>query len=103
MPRHVRQYGLGNRSARLRLPISSKPVYVKIGPGLSLGYRRNATSGSWVLRVADGKSGHWTRRLGAADDFNDADQIKVFDFWGAQDTARKLARGRPAMLTPANF
>ena len=91
MPRHVRQYGLENRSARLRLPISSKPLFVKIGSGLSLGYRRNATSGSWVLRVADGKGGHWTRRLGAADDFDDADQIKVFDFWGAQDTARKLA------------
>ena len=33
---------------------SKKPTFVRIGDGLGLGYRRNRTAGTWVVRVADG-------------------------------------------------
>ena len=80
------------RTSRLKLPVAKKPVFVKIGPGIGLGYRRNQTVGTWVLRVANGKRGNWTRAIAAADDFMDADGSTVLDFWQAQDRARALAR-----------
>jgi integrase len=82
------------RTSRLKLPVAKKPVFVKIGPGIGLGYRRNQTVGTWVLRVANGKRGNWTRAIAAADDFADADGKMVLDFWQAQDRARALARAR---------
>jgi integrase len=80
------------RTSRLKLPVAKKPVFVKIGPGIGLGYRRNQTVGTWVLRVANGKRGNRTRAIAAADDFMDADGDMVLDFWQAQDRARALAR-----------
>src|SRR5215470_15738399 len=96
MARRTRAAGLEARSTRLRLPIAKKPIFVKIGPGLGLGYRRNATAGTWVVRVADGKGGNWTKAIGIADDFADADGKTVLDFWQAQDRARTVARDRRA-------
>jgi integrase len=93
MARRTRGAGLEARSSRLKLPVAKKPVFVKIGPGLGLGYRRNATAGTWVVRVADGKGGNWTKAIGLADDFNDVDGKTVLDFWQAQDRARAVARG----------
>jgi|SRR5271154_3155512 hypothetical protein len=92
MARSIRSATLETRSARLRLPVARKPVFVKLGPQLGLGYRRNQTVGTWVLRVADGKGGNWLRAIGAADDFTDADGEDVLDFWQAQDKARSLER-----------
>ena len=93
MPRHARAYGLERRAARLKQPIARKPVFAKIGPGLSLGYRRNVGPGTWVVAVADGKGGHWTKAIGAADDFEDANGGSILSVWQAQDRARDLARG----------
>jgi len=98
---------LENRSARLRLPVAKKPVFVKIGPGLSLGYRRNQSSGTWVARVADGEGGNWTKAVGTADDFEGADGTAVLDFWQAQEKARAIGRNnhfgaaRPATVDEA--
>ena len=92
MARRARGAGLEARSSRLKLPVAKKPIFVKIGPGLGLGYRRNATAGTWVVRVADGKGGNWTKAIGIADDFADADGKTVLDFWQAQDRARTVAR-----------
>jgi hypothetical protein len=58
-----------------------------------LGYRRNKTAGSWVVRAADGKGGNWTQAFAVADDFEDANGTEVLNFWQAQDRARVLARG----------
>jgi hypothetical protein len=41
MARSIRSSTLETRSARLRLPISKVPVFVKIGPKIGLGYHRN--------------------------------------------------------------
>ena len=92
MARSTRSSTLETRSARLRLPIAKKPVFVKIGPGVGLGYRRNRTAGTWVARVADGKGANWTKALGNADDLDDADGSQVLDFWHAQEKARVLGR-----------
>ncbi len=61
MARKVRASGLETRTARLKRAIAKKPEFVRIAPGVSLGYRRNATSGTWVARVADGRGGNWTK------------------------------------------
>jgi hypothetical protein len=67
--------------------LARKPKFVRIGPGLSLGYRRNHVAGTWVLRVADGKGGAVTRAMGTADDFTDADGATVLNYWQAQEKA----------------
>jgi integrase len=92
MPRNVRNSLLETRSKRLRLPVARKPVFVRIGPGLSLGYRRNQVSGTWVLRIADGQGGSRTAAIGFADDHDDADGEQFLDFWQAQERAKTTAR-----------
>jgi integrase len=42
--------------------------------------------------VADGKGGNWTKAIGNADDFEEADGNNTLDFWQAQDRARVIAR-----------
>jgi len=92
MARAVRKASLETRTARLKLPVARKPLFIRIGPGLSLGYRRNQVAGTWVLRVADGKGGAITRAIGTADDFTDADGASVLNYWQAQDKAQSVAR-----------
>jgi integrase len=92
MARSTRSSSLETRTSRLKLSISKKPMFVKIAPGVGLGYRRNQTAGTWVARVADGKGGNWTKAIGNADDFDDADGGYVLDFWRAQEKARTLGR-----------
>jgi len=52
---------------------------VRIAPGISLGYRRNATAGTWVVRVASGDGNAWTKRVGTADDLDDVRRGKEAD------------------------
>src|SRR5262249_22180894 len=68
-------------------------VFTRIGPGIALGYRRNKTVGTWVARVADGKGGNWTRGIGVADDFDEADGNRALTYWQAQERARAISRG----------
>jgi integrase len=93
MTRSTRATNLETRTARLRLPVARKPVWVKMGFGFALGYRRNQTAGSWSVRVADGKGAHWIRAIGTADDYDTADNDTILDFWQAQDRARTIALG----------
>ena len=92
MARRVRSGELETRSSRLRLPVTSKPVFAKIGVGIGLGYRRNATAGSWVVRLADGKGGYRTDTIATADDHDEADGRGVLTFWQAQDRTRAMAQ-----------
>jgi integrase len=72
--------------------MAKKPLFVKIGLGIGLGYRRNATAGTWVARISDGKGGNWTKAFAIADDYDEADGKEILDFWQAQDRARAIAR-----------
>src|SRR6516225_7219479 len=105
MARRPRASRLENRTNRLKLTPRLKPYdFVTLAPGIALGYRRNA--GTWVVRVANGKGGNWTKGFAVADDHEDADGDHVFDFWQAQDNAKALARGtsdngRPCTVSEA--
>ena len=95
MARRPRAARLETRTARLKLPVRRKPHdFTTISPGIALGYRRCTSAGRWVVKVADGHGGHWTKALGLADDFEDADGEHVLTWWRAQDKARALARGK---------
>ncbi len=96
MAHSARAPNLETRAKRLKLPVAKKPVFVRIAPGISLGYRRNETAGTWVVRVADGKSGAWTKRIGSADDLDESDRQNVLTFWEAQTQAKAVARGNRA-------
>jgi integrase len=87
MARSIRSNHLENRTKRLKLPIDKKPVFIRIAPNLSLGYRRNQTDGTWVMRTYDPEKGYTTSGIGYADDYSN-DGMTFFD---AQNTARKLA------------
>jgi integrase len=93
MARSIRSNTLEARSNRLKLPVAREPEWVRIGDGLSLGYRRNRTAGTWVVRRADGKGGYERKAIGTADDYEDANGRDVLDYWRACDKARHLARG----------
>ena len=93
MAQSTRAPKLENRANRLKLPIAKKPVFVRVAPGISLGYRRNATSGTWVVRVASGNGSAWTKRVGTADDYDESDAIAILTFWQAQTQAKIMARG----------
>ena len=92
MARSVRNAGLETRTARLKLPVARKPLFIRIGPGLSLGYRRNQVAGTWVLRLADGKGGATTKAISTADDYEDSNGATVLDYWQAQERAKSIAR-----------
>src|SRR5262249_10914873 len=85
---------LETRTARLELPVRKKPhKFTSIAPGIRLGYRRCKGAGTWVVKVADGHGGNWTKGFAVADDHDDANGEHVLDFCQAQDKARALARG----------
>src|SRR5215510_2385569 len=97
MARRPRSSQLENRTNRLKLPARKKPhAFTTIAPGIALAYRRNQGAGTWVVRVADGHGGNWTKGFAIADDHEDADGEHVLTFWQAQDKARALARGSVA-------
>jgi len=90
MVRRIRDKTLESRGPRLDKPVRKKPTFVSIGRGLSIGYRRNKTAGTWVFRKADGKGGMTTQVVGLADDFEEADGERVLDYWQATDKVRKM-------------
>ena len=105
MPRSIHNAALETRTARLKLPVASKPVWTKVGDGLGLGYRRNKLAGTWVARIANGTGGHTTKNVATADDYAEADSKTVLTYWQAQEKAKQLGRGeatpREAIITLA--
>jgi integrase len=94
MARKVRHSALESRSARLKLAVRRKPYSgPSLARGVSLLYRRNKTSGSWVVKASNGHGAYWTKVVGIADDYSDADGKTVLDFFQAQGVAKQLARG----------
>lgn len=62
---------LGSRAARQRLPIQARPYFTHVQTGLSLGYRRGATGGTWIARSYDSKRGYKFHPLGTANDLSE--------------------------------
>ncbi len=81
------------KTARSKLPISKVPIFERLGQGVSIGYRRNAGAGVWIVRLADGKRGKTEKRLALADDAAPADGRAVMDYQEAVEAARRLGRG----------
>ena len=105
MARKIRSYNLENRTQRLKMPVAKKPVYVRIGHGISLGYRRNKTAGSWVLKITVSRNVAPIRVIGSADDFDDADGVNFLTFWQAQEKAKFEAKSTNSiqMQEPLNI
>jgi hypothetical protein len=102
MARRPRASRLETRTARLKLAVREKPYdFTTISPGIAAGYRRNRAAGTWVVRVADGHGGNWTKRVGIADDFEEADGEHVLSWWQAIEAARRVARGSADVGRPA--
>jgi len=85
------------KTARGRLPVGKVPIFIRLGQGLSIGYRRNAGgAGVWIVRLADGKRGNVQKRLALADDLAPADGRSVMDYQQAAEAPRRLSRGDAA-------
>ena len=94
MARKLRHSSLEKRTNRLKLTVRRKPYNgPNLARGVSLLYRRNKTNGTWVLKASDGHGKYWTKAIGEADDFDEANGDKVLTFFEAQDVAKKLAGG----------
>jgi hypothetical protein len=100
MARTVREAFLATRSARLRLAVVHKPYWRVIEQGLHLGYRQRAIGGSWITRRRNDQGNYHERKLGLADDLQDADGKPILDAVPActsdapaSTTASKAARG----------
>jgi hypothetical protein len=92
MARSLKNAELDSRNARLKLKRGKKPRFTTVGLGLSLGYRRTKTNGTWVFRKSDGKGGMHTKAIGVADDYVEADSETVLNYWQAVDRVRELAK-----------
>jgi hypothetical protein len=88
-------------TARRKLAVRKKPYWTTISPGIALGYRRNAGSGTWSVRSADGGT-EWVKRIALADDLERADGRDVLTYWQAVDQARSLARRSHRRKPPAH-
>src|ERR1700722_282555 len=94
MARRVRDTRLETRTARLKLPIAKRPIFVSVGHGISLGYRRNKKNGTWTYRTADGHGGKGPEmKVGIADDYVEADGKVSVDYGQAQDLPHAITRG----------
>jgi integrase len=91
MPRSALHANLETRTGRARLPMRRAPYFVKIAKGLRLGYYRGATAGTWIGRRYLGEGSYETDPLGLADDTTEADEVKVLDYWQAQEAVRRWA------------
>lgn len=90
--------------ARSKLQPRGKPYFRSIDRKLDLGFRKNATGGTWVVRVQKGSrtklgDGKWSDAqyssvtIGAADDHRKADGVEVLNYDQAEAKARRFARG----------
>jgi len=86
---------INTRSARLNrkpaLKPRREPYWCAISHGLSVGYRKGATGGTWIARHFSMATGRRIAALGVADDYEDADGIRVLSFDQAQAKAREWA------------
>ncbi len=90
MPRSVADTPLTTRTARERLATRHQPYWRGIEAGAALGYRKGATAGVWLVRIADPSAGGGYRQasLGRADDTLEADGVETLNYRQADANAR---------------
>lgn len=90
MARAVRDAKLDTRTARAKLPVSTKPHWRVVIEGGHIGYYRGARCGKWKARYrAPGTGGGYQETtLGEADDVMDANGQSILSFAQAQEKAR---------------
>lgn len=79
MARQHRNARIQTRDARAKLGPSKEPYWHEVERGRSIGYYRGRSGGSWWLREYIAGT-YRKRRLGRADDVNDADGVSVLSF-----------------------
>jgi len=79
---------LNTRSARIALKQRSEPYWRNVSKGLAVGYFKGAKGGTWIARHFSVGTGRRKASLGVADDFMDADGIRVLSFDQAQAAAQ---------------
>lgn len=89
MARRMRDTNLATRNSRRSFKVHNKPHWKALDKGLHLGYRKRANGGSWIARRFTESGRYSESRLGAADDFQDADGIRILNYSQAQDMARE--------------
>jgi integrase len=91
MARKIKDAVLDSRAARVALKPRGKPYYRTLERGLHLGYRRLAgqQAGSWSTRTYLGEQSYEVEVIGSADDYSNADGVKILDFYQAQTKARE--------------
>jgi integrase len=90
-----RKTSLETPTSRRKLAVRKGSYFVKISPGISLGYRRNQGAGVWSVRATDGHGTEWLQKIALSDDLEPAAPPLVLDYWQAIEAARKLARKQP--------
>lgn len=106
MPRAVKDTKLDSRSARAALVARAWPYWRTIDEAAHLGYRKNLDGGVWVARIWLPEAGKYRHgKIGIADDRRTADGDRVFDYYAAQERARRWFAEQavlaPAVPTPA--
>src|ERR1700686_3816151 len=93
MARIRRGAEFGTREARRRLRARPEPYWMPIDRGLSLGYRKSAEGGAWVMRRYDAERREQKEaRIGPPDDNRNADGADALDFGQAQRKLLDAAR-----------
>ena len=92
MARQARDARLETREARRRLAVAHEPYWRQIHPGLFIGYRKGETGGTWIARLLEGGR-YRKRRLGIADDHQDADGESVLTYAQASRKTLAIAEG----------
>jgi integrase len=104
MAKRARDINLESKAARTKLKPSGKPYYKCIGRGLHVGYRKGKRVGRWVVRryVGSGPGDPYiVETIADVDDAQDADGVRVLNFWQAQDRARELHKQRVTIADDA--
>lgn len=92
MARKRQDARLGTRSARIALKQRGEPYWRNVSKGLAVGYFKGAKGGTWIARHFSVETGRRKSALGIADDFMDADGIRVLSFDQAQTAAQEWHR-----------
>jgi len=88
MSKKIEDSNLESRAARKRLAPSQSQVWQQIERDFYLGYFKGNEMGVWTARWSRRRGRDKEERLAYADDFAEADGIKVMDFEQARAAAR---------------